>query len=302
LRRSALRTLTGLLSAMLMGAAHVATSPSATADFQTLTMNLCGGKSTCSTWSSAKTQQIGYAISNRSGDFVALQEICDGQVADIWNVLYYTHGRSFYRYQATTVSGVGGTNCAYNTGRSTGNYGIAVLTPHPSPFVSVHALPGGAEPRKMICAENSAEGKSIEFCSTHLTANESNASDIRRKQVESITQTAKNYGAVRGILIGGDFNAEPWSYELEPIRAVLPEADDTYRARYADDGSYNTVPINQEFDSSFPNTNSYKKLDYLFYGAARIHPDTGDVRPVTWSTLSSSFDHRFYPSIGLGMK
>lgn len=278
-------------------------SYSAQADFQTVTMNVCGGRSNCDPWTYGKTQQMSNAVYNRSGDFVPLQEICNGQIGDLQNDLYYRLGRYFYSYRAVTVPGVSNANCAYGTGGSAGDYGLGVLIPRQAAYVSIHTLPNSAsnEKRVMLCAETTAESRGIEVCSTHLSnKNETDATYWRGEQVKRVTDLAKQYGAVRGILIGGDFNATPFASEMSPIYAALDEADDTYR--YDSSGG----PLNQENDSSFPNKHYCcvveQKLDYVFYGAYRIAPDTGNVQPVSWDTLSDSFDHKFFPVLHLSMK
>jgi endonuclease/exonuclease/phosphatase family metal-dependent hydrolase len=169
---------------------------------------------------------------------------------------------------------VGGA-CAYDHS----DYGIAILmrTTKTPTFLGGWPLPGGGEARRVMCLKSSSfrGSKPLVACNTHITTN---ASD-RPGQVKFVVKKAKSYNAGNRVVVGGDFNAYPYSDDMDVMyngayspsgTGPFAEADLPYRGdrNSGYEGSaYNEYTSCGDQDPVCDGTfgdHANRKIDYIF--------------------------------------
>jgi len=151
------------------------------------------------------------SINDRGADIVFLQEACSRMTNQLAGMLGSGWTVRFLDTAGARCKGSGGS--AYGIGivartsrlRFKGDY--------------TARLPLDAfERRGMVCLDL-AGSRPIFACSTHLTADPGVARDVsRRRQTEAITRNVLRWtSAGQAIIVGGDFNATPMSWALDPL-------------------------------------------------------------------------------------
>lgn len=132
----------------------------------------------------------------------------------------------------------------------------------------------------LLCADLTTPGGTVRACVTHLHAFSTlEAAEVRIRQVRTIASHVRAWIAEgRRVVLGGDLNSRPRTNTLDPLYAVMREADST-------DPRWQPRPCR----CGEP-TLGDRKVDYVFY--SRTPPVSGGVidSPVS--------DHRVLRGIG----
>ncbi len=270
------RTFKGLLTMALLAFAlslQVTTPAPASAagfSFQNVSYNICGsGKNTsCLSFDGTKSDVIAAQIAKYTPYFVALQEVCDGQLNDI-RVRAANKGFQMYSYFFRNAS----VNTAQCTGfGGTGGYGVGVLVRRaastPQPLNTIYREQG-TEQRSHGCVYGLISTAQPRVCSTHLDANRT----VAGYQEIQAGMDLRN-GDTRQIFMSGDFNLAD--------RSLMAEM---YGAGYEAD-AVNTDPN----DIANSPTLGSEKIDYSFWGKLHFYAQYGarsvDVRTAGGSRVS----------------
>lgn len=142
-----------------------------------------------------------------------------------------------------------------------GEYGVAVLSRWPVARDTLIGLPvepeptragGSHEPRGVLRVRVKAPAGPVELLDTHLDASADDG--YRLQEVRTVLEVAdklERWGA--GVLVGGDFNAEPGSAPIDRMAAA--GWTDAWRACGRADGR------------TYPAAEPTKRIDYLFLGS-----------------------------------
>jgi endonuclease/exonuclease/phosphatase family metal-dependent hydrolase len=168
--------------------------------------------------------------------------------------------------EATGMQVVYGPNVLYDGGR----FGNAILTRYPVIASSNLTLPGvsGLEPRGLLTAIVSVDGRRVAFSSTHLT--EGDGRHSRLLQALAVARALQSISAPR--ILAGDLNSDPGDVPERILRGQLLDAQE--------EGGTGS-------GATFPEANPSSRFDYILYddhfavvpGSARVQ-------------RSNSSDHR----------
>ncbi len=160
--------------------------------------------------------------------------------------------------EATGYAGVFGRSLDFDGG----TYGIAALSHHgfvfdqtvPLPIATVQERAGGShEPRVALVTVSRTAVRNLQAITTHLDASAGN--DIRLQEVQDLLLPVHaRLGPTRPVLLGGDFNAEPGSPEVQKVR------DAGLRDAWTECG--------QGDGFTYPAESPAKRIDYVFLGGS----------------------------------
>jgi endonuclease/exonuclease/phosphatase family metal-dependent hydrolase len=239
-----------------------------------LQLNLCGnacwtptdpdGGGVDSRGSVSRMAKVLAAIDNYDPDIVTFNEICYSQYRTIRPDMI---ARGYSSTYATTTTGGACDNFDNTWGR---NFGDAVFSKGPVPDTQQrYLLPDstGGEPRQLLCADTKLQGTDCKVCTTHL----SNNTNVRIGQVKAIAHLAAGWVPHTPMIITGDFNAIPTSYEMG---LMYSHSGGTGLFQEADE-SDTCVPYCRGGEFTFGDV---KKIDYIFFSAQHFGGLTADAK------------------------
>lgn len=249
-----------------------ATAPS----IRTITYNVCGAYSPCqsaldtTTWVNAITQQV----TAWDADAVMLQELCIGQWIGLRSAL------GSLGYQAVWTGPATASGCAKWDVNGDSRFGLGVFVKAPSAdrFAAGLTVPTGEEPRSVLCARATLDGRSTLACTTHLA--QYILPDNGSSQVMTLVD---RWAAGLPVIIGADMNATPTSTALDPIRAGLPgtgpfaEVDENDRDHFTADCLSAGATACRSGEPTVNISGTPKKFDDIFVTADDFHTVRGDV-------------------------
>ena len=191
--------------------------------------------------------KLAEVIASAKPDIVGLQEVHCGTRAGPVD-------------QGEALASLTGLNVAFgkSCGMDGGAYGNAVLTRGTIRQTFTHPLPGSGEPRSVLQAEISLDGKDVLFFVTHLAAWGRLLRVARMRQIAELGDILAR-GALPHVLVG-DFNVPPGAEEVHTLL------------------SHGHLHVIGDFrEATFPMTR--QRLDYIF----------ADPR---WETISSDVIRR----------
>ncbi|WP_328465576.1 endonuclease/exonuclease/phosphatase family protein [Actinoplanes sp. NBC_00393] len=201
---------------LAMGAAITPGAPASAAANVKYTMwvwNVAGAKLHGGSTTNGLIDAAASSIKNRAADFVAFNEICEGQyyalIARLRELNYPTDETNFARF--TPSSNAEG--CAPGAG-NTQPFGNAVFSRFPLGGAQRWTLPsdGTAEKLSLTCVAPTAQPK-MHFCTTHITTSNETASNGKKhneNQLDFVLGRMEAYNSAGDTaIIGGDFNAQP---------------------------------------------------------------------------------------------
>ena len=152
-------------------------------------------------------EEVARVVREQSPDVVALQEVHRGT----W--------QSRFTDQAAELARLTGMAVAFGPSFATlgGEFGNAILTRGTLSDPRVVRLPSFGEPRSVLRARVSLDGREIDFLVTHLAAWGSLNRDIRVRQARCLTEHAR--AATRPLVLCGDLNATPGTPEIAALLA-----------------------------------------------------------------------------------
>lgn len=194
---------TGVTTTASAGPLPNETSSAAPVLHKYLHFNMCGSK--CMEGELDVANDVINSINGSSPQpfAVTLNEVCRNQYNHMFTTLVPYYGRF-----EVTVPG------ACKNGQ---DYGIAVLVRTADyTFYNAWPLPGGHEPRKMVCIRTAATGggsQPLIACSTHIDYH----SDVQAQQIAFVAARGREMWSGNHVLIGGDFNVSPTDSKLNPM-------------------------------------------------------------------------------------
>jgi endonuclease/exonuclease/phosphatase family metal-dependent hydrolase len=210
-----------------------------------LQFNMCGNR--CNGGGLTVANDTINSINNRSPQpfIVTLNEVCENQ----YSHMYYTLAPYYGRFDPT------GPICSNGA-----RYGNAILI-RTSNFSYLGSWllpsPSGGEARRVMCISAPLSGAPrLVACVTHI----SNISGNIASQISAVASRANSYYSTSGVLVGGDFNTDPWNYRMNPMYSpcyaggtgIFYEADSYGCSRTTQNAYYNET------------TEGSRKLDYVF--------------------------------------
>ncbi|MEU4424357.1 endonuclease/exonuclease/phosphatase family protein [Actinoplanes sp. NPDC024001] len=212
-KRAAVAAATMLLA---VGAAAVPGAPASAAvnaTYKIWVWNIAGAKMHFGSTTNGLIDAAASSIMNRDADFVALNEICEGQyhalIARLRELNYPADESNFARF---TASNNAVDRCA--PGDATQPGGNAVFSRFPLNGAQRWTLPSdtSAEQRNLTCVSPTAQPKA-HFCTTHITTNNNtapNGNKYNANQLDFVLGKMEAFhSAGDTAIIGGDFNAQP---------------------------------------------------------------------------------------------
>jgi endonuclease/exonuclease/phosphatase family metal-dependent hydrolase len=136
-----------------------------------------------------------------------------------------------------------------------GQYGNALLSALPIKAWKnqVYAQTRPGEPRGLLRATLTWEGREIDLLTTHLDATKDDAE--RKHQVALVREALLGLPAERPFILAGDFNALPGSSTLQPLRERWTDA---------------WPALEQTEGPTFPSDRPRDRIDYFWYDAGRL--------------------------------
>ncbi|MET9954868.1 endonuclease/exonuclease/phosphatase family protein [Streptomyces sp. NPDC006339] len=203
-RRALGALLAGAVASVLLPTAAQAAETSAARTYTVWQWNVAGNTIHDGSTTDGMVTQAAASIANRSADFAAFNELCQGQYSALVDALraegWPLDAQNFARFEPSRPAG----NAAVCNGEAFGN---AIFSKRPLGAAARFALPddGTAEKRNMLCAPLT-DGTGTRFCTTHITTSQS----FNVAQLDFVRQKLEAYHtAGETALIAGDFNAQP---------------------------------------------------------------------------------------------
>ncbi|MCX2182852.1 endonuclease/exonuclease/phosphatase family protein [Streptomyces sp. SKN60] len=300
-RRGLRPALAGVVAAVLLPAT-TATAEAETPSPRTYTVwqwNVAGNTIHHGSTTDGLVTQAAASVVNRSADFAAFNELCQGQYSALVDELrakgWPQDAQNFARFEPSRAAG----NAAVCGGEAFGN---ALFSKRPLGAAARFALPddGTAEKRNLLCAPLT-DGTATRFCTTHITTSQ----DFNVAQLEFVRQKLEEYaGAGETALIAGDFNAQPHYGRLNsyyaPSLDTPNNSNNTGRYRELDDNDADHCLGYGEWTAdgtpgATPPCGGYAKIDHIFVReSALAGPYSADSLAISTACtgVAACSDHR----------
>ncbi|MBW2526376.1 MAG: endonuclease/exonuclease/phosphatase family protein [Deltaproteobacteria bacterium] len=242
------------------------------------TYNTCGAKCDYTGIAPADwTAGIVADITDWDTDAVLFTELCYGQLTLVRGVLGSGWG---YVWLASHADIAGCAN--WGTDR---RFGMAIVAKHTEDVLperqTDQLMPPGScddnNPRNILCAEPSIDGRVTLTCVTHLTHK---PGDCRAEQARTVASLTLAWSGDGPTIVGGDLNARPEDAALDSLYRL----GGTGRYLEADQEDPAWWPASctgscRSGEPTFPAANPDRRIDYVMFSADHFGSVTGGVLP-----------------------
>ncbi|GIE89590.1 endonuclease/exonuclease/phosphatase family protein [Actinoplanes regularis] len=224
------------------------------------------------------------SIMNRAADFVAFNEICQGQfnalIGRLRELNYPADESNFARFTASLDAAEG---CAPGAG-NTQPFGNAIFSRFPLNGAQRWTLPSDTRPeqRNLTCVAPTAQPK-MHFCTTHITTNNDtapNSKQYNENQLDFVLDRMEAFDSAGDTaVIAGDFNGQPHYDRLDnwysPTLNVANNGGNTGAYRELDDNDSGNCLGYGEWTATgtpgaTPPCGGLAKIDLIFARQSRL--------------------------------